>query len=515
MDNLSNSEQDALNEFVAITDVSLDDPDTTAKAVALLTRHSFNLNNAVLAFFDLGLDVTPEPELDFLFAEASGAERFEGTAIHRNLHEEFALDSFLPRLLNAPRIANAWQFDLGRHLSRKAALENEKAELRGEPRRLPILWLIFLILPKTVSFIYSLLRSFLGIGSDSLIKSPRSHFNYDTYDEDFNLKSEFDDEVASAYNLATANFNVVHEASQKEYDFLVVVLVDNSTAKFAETLLRGEQFSALFNKDTGTYKETKLYFGNIEKSPEAFEVAKTYKARRTPYVMLVGNVSNNPGVMSSMSIIYKSNCYLGDDDEAALLVSKVTRNLHKCTGDYNPQLVTKRFDKQEIEMSRLIKEKQDEAYLESLHHDKIKKIEKEKKLQAHETSKKLESMKNGYLQHLISSNYFEEQVNGTDAAGCVRVSIKMPDGKRAIQKFSKAASLAELHLFVQTQLFEATEAVEAVEMSVAEYVDKFAFPFEMFKPFPKETLPATLESLEEFGRLKSGDNILVEYADDE
>ncbi|GEQ66369.1 hypothetical protein JCM33374_g32 [Metschnikowia sp. JCM 33374] len=63
MESLSPTEQDALNEFVVVTGVSLDEEETMQKAMALLAHYNYNLNNAVLAFFDQGFDLpAPVPE---------------------------------------------------------------------------------------------------------------------------------------------------------------------------------------------------------------------------------------------------------------------------------------------------------------------------------------------------------------------------------------------------------------------------------------------------------------------
>lgn len=529
MDSLAASEQDALNEFVTITDVSLDDDEITAKAIALLSRHSFNLNNAVLAYFDSGLDAV-EPQSDPFDealpigeeSSASGLERFESSAIHRNLQSEFAMDSFLPRLLKAPRITNAWQFDLGVYLSRKSErdLKPEGDDYDREllektvdaPRRSSILWILLLVIPKALSFVFSLIRSILGLNyTSALYKKPRSKFDYDDYEENYELLDKINEDT-SIYNISSKEFNRCHEASQNNYNFLLIVLVDDSSVGFANGLLQAEQFKSLVHKETGTYKDTQIFVGNIEKSPEAFEVARTYKTRKIPYVTLVGNVSNNHAVMASMSIIYKANCSIGDDEETNTLIAKLIRNLNNSMGSYNPQLVTKRFDKQEIELSRMLREKQDEAYLESLESDKIKKIEKENKLKLEENNRMLQDLRNAYLSNLVRDNYFDK-AKDAPPRDCIRVSIKLPDGRRIIQKFFKSVPVAEVYLFVQTQLFdEKCEIIaQPVDITVAEYVEKFNFDFDLFKPLPKVNLPPSMQTIEEFGLLKTGDNILVEF----
>lgn len=515
-----------VEEFVVITGIDALDPEIRVKAAALLSHHGFNLNNAVLAFFDSGLDLPPEPETipeisPFEDAAASsGAERFEGSAVHRNLQDEFAMDHFLPKLPKAPRISNKWQFELGIHMSRRAAtLLEKRLPLVGtsEPPKRPSIFWIILIIPRAFSLLISLLRFLTGFGSSSVFTPAIRKFNYDEYEEGYDYAVELKPvECSSNFNISTSNFNKRHEASQTDYDFLLVVLVDNNSTSFAETILLSEQFRDFFDGTSGTFKDSQIYMSNIEKSPEALEVAKTYKAKRFPYVCLMGNVSNNPSVMSSMSIVYKSNLYLSEsEEEVSQIVTRMFRHINKCLTNYSPQLVTKKYDKQEIELSRLIKEKQDEAYLESLQQDKVKKQEKERKLQEELSSKNLQNLKNGYITHLISTDWFQKRVEGISPEDLLRVSIKLPNGKRVIQKFLKTAPLKEVHLFVELQLFDKPEDVEEVAMEPEEYYENFSFGFELFKPLPKVTLPSSMQSIEEFGELRSGDNILVEFLDEE
>lgn len=522
---LSSEQTLQVEEFVSITGIDVLQPGNSAKAAALLAHHNFNLNNAVLAFFESGLElpepeIIPEPSPFDDFAATSGAERFESSVIHRNLQDEFAMDHFMPKLPKAPRLSNKWQFDLGIHMSRRTAALLEKQSLprasSEPPRRPSLLWIILLIIPRAFSLLLSLLRFLTGFGTSSAFRPAIRGFNYDTYEEGYDFASDLKLlEVAPDFSISTSDFNKCHELSQKEYEFLLVVLVDNSSTSFVEYMVLLNKFRDLFDASTGTYKDTEIYMSNIEKSPEAFEVAKTYKARRFPYVCLLANVSNSPSVMSSMSVVYKANLNIEDEDDTKQVVDRMFRHLSKCLTNYNPQLVTKKYDKQEIELSRLIKEKQDEAYLESLLQDKVKKQEKERKLQEELSSKNLQLLKNGYLAHLANSQWFQKRVEDIAPANLVRVSIKLPNGKRVIQKFDKTAPLKEIHLFVELQLFEQPEDVEEVNMEPHEYYEKFGFGFELFKPLPKVTLPSSMQTIEEFGELRSGDNILVEYLDEE
>lgn len=521
MDSLSDEQRSVLDEFALITNVSLDDQERANKSVILLQNHSFNLNNAVLSYFENGLDnvvrnptpeVVPTPEELF----ASGAERFESTAVHRNLHDEFVMDSFLPKLPKAPKISNHWQFDLGIHMSRSAFRASEKeSEINSSStqvssqRRPNFLWIILLIIPKALSMLYSFIRYLFGINTSSMYKALPSLFDYENYEESYNIVKETDGVNAEELHIKTNDFNNLHEASQRDFRFLTVVLVDDSSVGFAKQFLQSPNLKLLLEECS----ENDFYVANISKSPEALELAHTYKVRRVPYVMLVGNVTRNPQVMSSMSVIYKSNLVYDKESGDPQLANKVIRNLKKSVNHYNPQLVSKRYDKQEMELSRLLKEQQDEAYLKTLAQDREKKQEKQRKLEEEEQKRKLEKVRQGFIFSLIENNWFETQLKDLTAKEVVRVSIKIPDGRRMIQKFPKTMSMLAMYLFVETQLFESKENAEyeQCDTTVEEFCEKFTFNFELFKPLPKVVVPAEKLTIEEFQEIKLGDNILVEY----
>ena len=73
--------------------------------------------------------------------------------------------------------------------------------------------------------------------------------------------------------------------------------------------------------------------------------------------------------------------------------------------------------------------------------------------------------------------------------------------------------MCEIYLFVETQLQDESDDTEPAQMSVAEFLEKYDFSFELFKPVPKCSLPSTGETIQEYLGLKSGDSVLFEYID--
>lgn len=525
MEQLPTPQQETVNEFVVITGISTDD-ENLSKAIALLTHHDFNLNNAVLAFFERGLEippppppqVDPEPELIPSHEFTSGAERFEGAAVHRNLQNEFVMNHLFPNLMKASRIPNRWISDLAAHAAQKEHCEKTELTTQTQsPTKKPsVWWMILLIFPKTLTLILTALRYIFRFDAVPYESRPPK-FDYLKYSASYSIKDTLSEgEVLSLYDVATEQFNESHEHCQKEYLFLLTILVDDASLEMVLALLSNTKFKALFDKSSGEFKECRLFIANIDRSPEALEIAQVYKFRKVPFIFAAANVSRNPAVMSSMSLVYKANCYFGDEEEKRLLVGKVIKAIKKTFSEYNPQLVSKRYDKQEMEYSRFLKEKQDEAYLESLEADRIKKQEKELKKQTEELKVENAKKKQAYLNYLVESEYFAKQAEKCAASNSVRVAIKLPSGQRVIQKFIKTLSVCDIYLFAELQMMDgecSSEALEgdAMEIDHDDYLQKIGFQFELFKPLPKCVVPVSLMTIEEFGELKSGDTLLLEH----
>lgn len=524
--------QHLVDEFATL--IGSDDTDKIAR---LLEVYDWDLNGAAGAYFDTGfesIDHRPAP-----VAEApvhSGAELHEHLDLsHRgelaNLQSQMILDDFLPRLPKAPRIPNRWPLEVGLHVSMRESKEKEASapalSLRPAPRTDKYLWVVLLLIPRTLlNVILSVVKYLFGRFDAAPVHRLPQAFDYDNYQPDWPESLAWE----SSANIVHTNFNEVHAQVGLNYDWLVVVLINNSpeSGAFARKLVANPQFTEMFGL-AGAHKESLIYINNVDAHPEAFEVAHVYKAKRTPYVMLVGNVSNNPLVMASMSMVYKSNIlaqFIADDDLAEATAAKVVRNLHKLIEHYNPQLITKKIDKQEIELSRIIKEQQDDAYLKSLEKDKIKKhneqILKQRQLDLEASAKAREA----FLFSLIKDDWFDK----LNHEGTTKIAIKLPTGKRIIESISQDILVTDLYLYVETRihLIEMTkstftnedEAITHIKeqqvdpMAYSDYLARFPFRFELIQPFPKKVIAPT-GLVSEVPELRLGANLLVEYVEDD
>lgn len=580
IDELSDEQKELISQFQTIT--GLGPEEETENIHKLLRVNDWNLNNSISTYFDSKF-ASVESQL-----VSSGFEALDnddnGTHLsHRalgdrdnlmNLQSQFALDSFLPRLPKAPRISNNWQLDVGIHSSLKSAGTSANSKSL-EQKKSPVtsIWLILLIIPKAVlQIIISIFRFLFGGSgnrSTSVNRFPRE-FDYDNYDDgnsylswlssELNGQSDRDDnfndekyedivekveEVGKRYPSILDNFNIidngfngVHEETQSNYTWLLVILINNNqeSQDFIQNLLTDDHFNRVFNKNDGIFKESSIYLNNVERNPESFEVGQTYKVKKLPYVMLVGNVSNNPSILSSMSIVYKSNiphAFISNGEQRGT-IKKVLKNLHKLMDNFNAQLITHRIDKQEIEISRLLKQQQDDAYTESLEKDRLKRIQKENEIKMKHDLEELVKLRESFLFSLIQTKWFETLNDSSDPK--IKISIKLPNGKRIIEVILTSITVNDLHLYIELKIFvndlinstlndcsnedEVFNYINSLQIpnkliSVDEYVKKFAFKFELIQPFPKKVFATTNEPISSIPELKSGVSLLVEYLQDE
>lgn len=505
MESLSEAQRSQYAEFTSITGIEVSDDETVAKVLALLDHHDYNLNNAVLAYFDTGLDLPPPPEIPL--AESSGASTMDSSVTRRSIQEDFVFDLWLPRLPKAPRLSNQWQFELGIHLSKRQPEELPQIAVPAATRP-SFPWVLLLIIPKAFSFLYTFIKILLGFNKVPGLTGIRPHFDWDKLDE---LHNPLLGVNTLDLKVVTKEFNAAHERAQHDFDFLVIFLVDEASEDFLARIFENDRFKALL-AESSEFHDATIYVGNVTLHPEAFEVAKAYRARGFPFACISANVTNNPAVMSSMSMIFKTHLIWEESGEAQ--IPRLVRGLAKSMADYNAQLVTKRFDKKEMEFSRLLKQRQDEAYLESLQQDQVKKEKKESDKKARELKEELRTHRLRSLAHFVTSNYFYANIQDLPASDVIRVSIKLPHGKRVIQKFPKTEALQSLYIFVETLLMDSTED-EPLETTVADFCEVHKFAFDLCKPMPRLVLPAIAMSIQEFDKLVTGDTLLVEYFDDE
>ncbi|MDC6270808.1 UBX domain-containing UAS family protein [Acetobacter pasteurianus] len=531
-------------------------------------------------------EIENDDDMEQLIHRSSMASRNEMV----NLQTQMMMNSLIPRLPKAPQISTRWQLDVGIHTSiiherEEKEKEKEKQETqemenfattnsstenkelleqeenfenndRGKDQEKPksntsllnTIYFILLVIPKSVILVLlASIKFVFGLGFGSWpSQNPnnfRQHanFNYENFHPNYKYLETLLERttIFNEYEIHESEFNELHTLCQREYDWLFVVLANDSKESngFVNKLFSHLAFKRMFAKTNGHYKNTKLFLGNVDHSPEAFEIAKTYKVRKIPYVMLIANVSPSPDIMPSMSVVYKSNLakMFIEEEEVGLTVQKVTKQLSKNCEKFYPQLIAAKYDKQEMDISRMIRQQQDDAYLQSLVQDQIKKQQREEEKKLQREAQSLQNIKTLFLLDLFNSGYLHKVSESNEV---LKVAVKLPHGKRLVEQFDKSLTVLDFYIFIELKLFvenlltehgleseeeliakvdnlknelEIIDEVKEKYSTIQDYYKDMGFKFEVVQPYPKKVIAVDADlqigSAPEF----KGANFLIEY----
>lgn len=480
-----------------------------------------------------------------------------------NLQHQLYYDSFMPKLPKAPKLSNHWQLGLSLYNSRKQAEQvleksqekegeedvdakllevetisstpSESNDINGGVRKSRPLWLLFLIIPQGfINALVSIAQFFLSPFFSSSLPLKRHRiipklFNYDHLQMDFipKLSPSIKELAKTNLHIVDKHFNETFDKAMKEYKWLLVILLtpddenpeEELETSFIDKFLLNSRVQTVFSKENSS-----IFIGSVNGSPECLELAQTYQVKRLPYVMLVANINNIP------SIVYKCNLAPIFVTPGALptTIDKIIRNILKQVEIYTPQLISDKFESQEMEQSRQIRQSQDDAYLQSLERDRQRKLERE-------NSQWLKSLKTSFLKYHICLGE-EEEYEDTP----IRCAIKLPNGKRLLSRFSPLLTITQLYFHIEKHLyiaqlledgdFESEAEIheklalenlqppshkDGSEFTLEDYQTKFPWNFEVVQPYPKVVIASSKKKLSEVKELKSGANLLVEYTDDD
>lgn len=231
--------------------------------------------------------------------------------------------------------------------------------------------------------------------------------------------------------------------AKRELKFLVVYLhqTDNQDCiKFAT--------ESMTNPDLIEYLRANVIFWACSKNlPEGQKVYNALKARRCPFLGL---------------IVYKgSRMTLVSKIEGPISAPELLVQLAQLMSDNEADLVVARADKEERNMTRTIRQEQDQAYEQSLQADREKARLKKEQEEARLNAEKLEKQriedevarenaiieKRAALRKLLAETAEPNPSNEET----VKLLIKLPNGNRHQRIFRRQDPLSELYKFVYAQ----------------------------------------------------------------
>ncbi|KAL5604403.1 hypothetical protein BROUX41_002375 [Berkeleyomyces rouxiae] len=424
---LSADQQDALSQFMALTNQDADD------SIPILERSQWNVQIAITKFFD---GEGPDP-----VAEAMAAAP--------NVHTENLQDSF---------------FDTPPPTSRP---KTEAAPRVVPPRAGHVPFFFSVILYpfnfgyKMVSFLY---RAVLFVASflpapirpravtDSLaagIRSVSGRRMLLPRDTAARFKREFEEEYGEELPFFEGGAAQALDAAKNDLKFLLMVLIspehDDTDSFVRETLLAPEVIEFVKNPANNII----LWGGNVLDS-EAYQVSLEYNCTKFPFTVLVcltpKEGSTRMGIIKRMAGPMPASRYLR---ELGLGIEK-----------YTADLASVRSERRAREAARTIREEQDSAYERSLARDRERarqrrEAEREKaeaeQLAAVEAAKEAEQGAKRHLWRRWRAFTIAPEPESSDS-DVVRLAIKMPEESgagRIVRRFKASATLDDLYAFVE------------------------------------------------------------------
>lgn len=482
----------------------------------------------------------------------------------QSIHSLFMLESMVPRLARAPTISDSWRLDLARaELLAMNAAGGSSAEKRDTKPKYNSLLIWLLILPRRLwLLVCTLLGYFSGINLISEHASTKfDPKKYDQLDIMSRIKNDEKDKrlreaspntadvsesdgknrrrcstnsedgdtsqvsgqfslekeaistkspnvsVLDQYNITTSDFNAVHRRAQNSYSWLLIMLLqsDESSSKFLSSILHDEQFHRTFNKGSGQEPDTIIYAATPESDPQAWAVARAFRARKFPCVVLVGNVLPIPHEILLLMLIAAKLVLVLDThsgENVSPMVEAMLASFKKQALDpYSPQLVAARFDKREQEYARLLKQQQDDAYSQSLVQDRVKR-----------EAKNLAAQRQCFLRDMATNQW--GPVSKLDERK-VRLAVKVPNGSRIVLTVPESATVSEIYMLAELEIYRAQAEPDISTkldgtVCIENYYQLFPPKFELVQPFPKKIIPWLLKPVRESVELKSGANLIVE-----
>ncbi|ANZ74692.1 BA75_01461T0 [Komagataella pastoris] len=523
---LTPEQEEKLAQFKEVTSFEDEQRD---KIVRLLEHTSWNLDLAISRFFDGNINV-PEPipiepphtvEPDFDYTSFSS--------------ENVLLSDIMPKFPKAVPISDTWKFHGG--------LISDQIPHSTQVRRpFKTVIFVFMLIPRAflllgtgianlLNWIFpGFLKALEGIKNpDEIPSEPKYQYikqeegdasKEASYLEDTQPPAKFEDYFRSVIgetsdlSIFSGEFNQALEYAKTDLKWLLIILVKSgtvSTTKFLKRVLNSPEFCRFIDDN-----DIVLWIGDVNYA-EAFEVGKTYGVHTLPHISLAAKVSALSNTMPLMSIVHKSH----HSHIQSGTPERICNRLKTFIDHYEPQLISQRYDKQEQDFARLIRQQQDEAYEASLRKDKERERMKEKLVQQ-ELAKEL-FLKSNCLEieddpPLLKDNY-------------TTIQFRNHQGLRVIQKFSQSSTLFDVYAFVDCKIHLREESekkgitqeellaefkkdiLQLPEIDLSKY-DHY-FEFELISPLPRYKLtPSKDICLKDVKELWPNGSVLIESLGD-
>lgn len=241
-------------------------------------------------------------------------------------------------------------------------------------------------------------------------------------------------------NFYQGSYSQAINEAKRDLKFLLVYIHQNDH-KDCNTF----STETLTNQDLIDYINNAFLFWSCSKNlPEGRKVFNALKAKRAPFLGVI--VLRN----SRMTLISKI--------EGPITAAELLMNLANLTAEYEQDLTSARMDREQRSQNQLLRQQQDQAYLESLKQDQEKARRKQEQEEAQRRALELERQKveeerereNAILNRKSQLRKQLAETPQPDASNplAIKLIIKLPTGNRFERVFLKTDPLSQLYEFV-------------------------------------------------------------------
>ncbi|KAF2395972.1 hypothetical protein EJ06DRAFT_540162 [Trichodelitschia bisporula] len=426
LDSLTDDQRAVLQEYIGVTQQD------AAAAVPLLQRTQWNIQIAIARFFD-GEPAT-DPVAEALAAAPPDPRREEvlmnGFSSRRNRN---------PNLEPAPRIVPQRDTQVSAPLILTLLLTPFSLLYAILSRTFRFTGWLFPFLPR-------IFARFSGLGPGNTRWS-NGRVALKPRDTAARFIREFEEQYSpDTLPFVENGYAQALDAAKQDLKFLLVILIspehDDTSAYVHDTLLAPSVRDFLRSAS-----DSLLIWGGNVQDAEAYQVSEKLGLSKFPFAALI---CHTPSVSSTaMSIVARLTGPL----PPATFLSQLQQAIER----HGPGLDRARRAKQEQQAARSIREQQNSAYERSLAQDRErarrKREEEEAKARVEEEAKRAEEAKLAYERDLQAWRVWRAgQIvpePAQDDKEAVRISIRLPDGKRVVRRFGPRLGLEELYAFVE------------------------------------------------------------------
>ncbi|KAL9116246.1 MAG: hypothetical protein Q9227_000617 [Pyrenula ochraceoflavens] len=517
---LTESQKEALQMYTSVTD---QDPIT---AIPLLQRSSWNVQVSARSTL---------PRYDLIESQIAITKFFDGEQPGPLEEARASMNNHAPPSQSSRQAQNL-QYDLLRSSSRSpSSITRSENVSRIPPQstsqstyRAPTL-LSILFAPFSLAFrIFSTILSYIPFFPRlfSRLFSPTASRRSATSsgrrplspnDAAARFVREFGEQYGTDHTLSftESGFNSCLDSAKSSLKFLLVVLFSpehDDTASWTTNTLLSSQFQSFYRDHQS---ELILWGGNVQ-DPEAYAVAEELKCTKFPFAALIVHTPDNGS--TAMSTVARCVGPMPASEFVAKLAATMTA--------HSEPLERVRLQRQEQAAQRNLRAEQESAYERSLAQDreKTRKRKEEEQRKAREEKEALEKAEREEQDRHNLAQWKRWRAASLqkepEAAGALRVSIRMREGERVIRRFNADAEIEELYAFVECYdtLNNKNDRDEQPSPSLENAEEPVGFEhkygFQLVSPMPRAVYD--LESGGTIGeRVGKGANLIVESIGEE